>query len=170
VEMSSKIPVSRFRMVVPTKNKFKPRDPRFDELSGPFNEHLFKKSFSFLDELKNKEIEDLRKQLKREKEPEEQTKINKAISILTQRMAAEKRKEEHDSLRSTLRKTERNAIAKGKKPYYLKKSMERKQEMVEKFNQLKKENKLESFMAKRLAKNAKKDHRLLPKKRKKNAE
>jgi hypothetical protein len=44
-------------------------------------------------------------------------------------------------------------------------AMERKLEMVEKFKELKKENKLESFMAKRLAKNAKKDHRLLPSKR-----
>ena len=31
------------------------RDPRFDARSGTLNENLFKKSFSFLDDIKQKE-------------------------------------------------------------------------------------------------------------------
>ena len=31
------------------------RDPRFDDLSGTFNEDLFKKSYSFLDDMKTNE-------------------------------------------------------------------------------------------------------------------
>ena len=41
IEMSSKVPVSRFRQIVPPSRP-KPRDPRFEETAGPYSEHIFK--------------------------------------------------------------------------------------------------------------------------------
>eukprot|EP01118_Nematostelium_gracile_P018171 TRINITY_DN7999_c0_g1_i1.p1 TRINITY_DN7999_c0_g1~~TRINITY_DN7999_c0_g1_i1.p1 ORF type:complete len:278 (+),score=107.59 TRINITY_DN7999_c0_g1_i1:40-834(+) len=164
-EMSSKIPVTRFRVVVPNKQKFKSRDPRFSDLSGSFNENLFKHSYPFLDDYRKEELEELKKRAKKEKDPVELEKTQKAIAIMTQQMSAEKRKESKQKFKSEMRKKEQEAVAKGKKPFYLKKSAERKAEMVEKFKQLKKDNRLDSYMATRMARNAKKDHRMLPTKR-----
>jgi ribosomal RNA-processing protein 36 len=33
------------------------RDPRFDNLSGKFNENMFEKAYSFLDDIRNQEKE-----------------------------------------------------------------------------------------------------------------
>ena len=67
--MTSKRPVGRFRQVVelPARNY---RDPRFDNLSGKFNEGIFKNSYSFLEKYEKSEIDDMRKQIKKEKNPD----------------------------------------------------------------------------------------------------
>lgn len=48
MEVSSKISISRLREVVPVKRK-RARDPRFDPLSGQFNEAAFERAYEFLD-------------------------------------------------------------------------------------------------------------------------
>ncbi|CAI2173663.1 16575_t:CDS:2 [Funneliformis geosporum] len=67
MEVTSKKPVSRFRQIVEISNSVKHRrDPRFDSLSGKFNEDLFEKSYSFLDEYKKSEIELITNEIKKE--------------------------------------------------------------------------------------------------------
>lgn len=51
LEITSKRQVARFKNVVEVKKK-RLVDPRFDSLSGRFNEDLFAKSYAFLDEYK----------------------------------------------------------------------------------------------------------------------
>ena len=53
----------------------------------------------------------------------------------------------------------------GKKPFFQRKSEKRKAEMVRKYQELKASGQLEKFMEKKRRKNAAKDHRLLPSKR-----
>jgi hypothetical protein len=64
--------------------KFKSRDPRFDERSGKFNEDLFKKSYSFLDEYQKEEIQTLKATVAKIKDPEEkealEVKLRKLVS------------------------------------------------------------------------------------------
>lgn len=60
---------------------------------------------------------------------------------------------------------EKQAVAEGKKPYYLKKSEQRRLELVSKFDELKKSGRLDKFMEKRRKKNAAKDHRYVPSQR-----
>ncbi|KAJ2827445.1 rRNA biogenesis protein rrp36, partial [Coemansia furcata] len=62
--MSSKRPVSRFRQVVDIA-KPQTRDPRFDNLSGHFNEDLYEKSYGFLDKQQEEEIESLKAQMQK---------------------------------------------------------------------------------------------------------
>ena len=52
--------------------------------------------------------------------------------------------------------------AKGKRPYYLKKSEIKKQLLLDKFKTLKKSGKLDDFLAKRRRRNAAKDHIHVP--------
>jgi ribosomal RNA-processing protein 36 len=58
------------------------RDPRFDSLSGNFNEELFNKSYSFLDDLKQGEMKEMRKELKKTTDPKEKEKLRKALGIM----------------------------------------------------------------------------------------
>lgn len=56
---------------------------------------------------------------------------------------------------------EREAVKQGKSPYYLKKSEQRKLELLAKYEELKSSGRLEKFMDKRREKNAKKEHKHL---------
>ena len=68
-ETTSKKPVKRFRQVIETHTRTI-RDPRFDKLSGKFNEGLFESSYGFINDYEKKEVELLRKQVVVEKDPE----------------------------------------------------------------------------------------------------
>ena len=61
--------------------------------------------------------------------------------------------------------TERQAVEAGKKPFYLKKSEQRKLELLAKYRELKERGGLDKFMEKRRKKNAAKDHRYVPSQR-----
>jgi ribosomal RNA-processing protein 36 len=56
------------------------RDPRFDSLSGSFNKDLFEKSYSFLGEYRKAEVEQLHKELKKEKDEDRRREIQSVIS------------------------------------------------------------------------------------------
>lgn len=57
---------------------------------------------------------------------------------------------------------EREAVKQGKKPFFLKRSEQRRQELIRRFRDLKATGRLEKVMAKRRKKNAAKDHRYVP--------
>lgn len=58
------------------------RDPRFDSLSGKFNEDLYEKSYSFLNEYKKSEIEQIKSQISKEKDPVEKSRLQQLLSKL----------------------------------------------------------------------------------------
>ncbi|KAI9473934.1 MAG: hypothetical protein EXX96DRAFT_579922 [Benjaminiella poitrasii] len=74
MEVSSKRAVGRHREVVQLQ-AVKRRDPRFDKLSGHFNQDLFEKSYGFINEYKKSEMEMLKERIKKEKDPDTQEKL-----------------------------------------------------------------------------------------------
>ena len=57
---------------------------------------------------------------------------------------------------------EREAVRSGKRPFYLKKSEQRRLELLAKYQELQAAGKLDAFLEKRRKRNAAKDHRYLP--------
>jgi len=55
------------------------RDPRFDERTGSFNEGLFKKSYAFLDEMKQSEKQLVQREAKKARNPEKRAKLQTLI-------------------------------------------------------------------------------------------
>ncbi|GMF37167.1 unnamed protein product [Phytophthora lilii] len=66
LELSSKRTVGRFRQVVEVKKR-RALDPRFEAQSGRLNEDLFAKSYAFLDDYKQRELQEPKQQLKKTK-------------------------------------------------------------------------------------------------------
>ncbi|KAG2226779.1 hypothetical protein INT45_005744 [Circinella minor] len=184
MEVSSKKAVSRFREVVPTSGS-KTRDPRFDKLSGQLNQDLFEKSYSFLDDYKKSEQEMLRKTIKKEKNQEKRTNMESLLTkmvnyqkhlicvlfcltfshfIKVSREATEKQTKRKQELLRERKKAEAELVKQGKKPYFLKRSEQRKLELMDKYQQLGEKN-MDKILAKRRKKNAAKDHRRVPFKR-----
>ncbi|KAJ2884744.1 rRNA biogenesis protein rrp36 [Coemansia aciculifera] len=161
--MSSKRPVSRFRQVVDI-SKPQTRDPRFDSLSGHFNEDLYEKSYGFLDRQQEEEIESLKTQMQKIKsrDPHEAQRIQTVVSSMQSQIAAKKQKKHSQDLKRKHRKLELEAVKQGKTPYFLKKSDLKGMEAAEKFTKLKDSSKLDTYMEKRRKRNATKDHRHMP--------
>ncbi|XP_064601944.1 ribosomal RNA processing protein 36 homolog [Liolophura sinensis] len=158
MEITSKKRVSRFRHVIPTKKRVI-RDPRFDERSGAYDEKLFKKSYSFIEDVKERERQKLKKQLNKAKDAEAKAKIKSLLNRMGQQQQAEEAKAKKAEKEKEWNKREKELVAQGKKPFFLKKSDKRKLELAEKYRELKKSGKLEKYLSKKRKKNSQKERR-----------
>ncbi|KAG8187274.1 hypothetical protein JTE90_019163 [Oedothorax gibbosus] len=155
--ISSKRPVPVFREVFQVKKQHH-RDPRFDDLSGTFDEESFEEDYSFIKDIKKREKQELLKELKF---VGDNFKRKEEILYLLQRMknqehakkALEKRKAEENKRREDVMEAAKSGI----KPYYPKKSVIKKQELIEDFKALKNSGKLEKYLEKKRKKNFAKD-------------
>ncbi|XP_077192603.1 ribosomal RNA processing protein 36 homolog [Paroedura picta] len=161
LELSAKQPVPFLRQVVPVKKKV-PRDPRFDDLSGEYNPEVFEKTYAFLNDLRKKEKEEVRKQLKKCRTVDQQNKLRQLLTRMTQQEDAQKKRQKEREKDVALKKQQRELAKQGKKPFYLKESDKQKLELAEKYKELKKSGKLQNFLSKKRKRNAAKDKRKLP--------
>ena len=160
--MSSKRQVPRFRTVLEGGGP-QARDPRFESLSGKFSEDAFRKRYRFIfDETLPAEARPLRKQLREEKTEEGRRQVRAALNRVESRLARERDLRRGEKVARGLRDREKEAVGKGKKPFYVKKSVRRQLELVEKYKELKSTGKLDKVLAKRRQHNAAKDHRYMP--------
>ena len=89
---SSKKPVSKFRKVV--SNLAAPsRDPRFDDLSGTFNEDMFRKSYYFVDEQRGAELKTAMAELKKTKDEDRREQLIKLVQRMKEQGKAQKEKD-----------------------------------------------------------------------------
>ena len=76
--MTSRRHVSRFRQVVPVK-KHESNDPRFGERSGTFHREMFKKAYSFLEGVKEKEKKMVEREARKTKDAERKDQLHRLI-------------------------------------------------------------------------------------------
>ncbi|KAJ4289791.1 rRNA biogenesis protein rrp36 [Kalmusia sp. IMI 367209] len=134
---SSKRAVTRKRQVVEVK---KPtfRDPRFDSVSGPKpDENTLHKRYAFLNDYKNSEIAELREALKKTKNEVDKEKLKKKITSMESQQKTQQNKDKQQEILREHKKKEKELIKQGKKPFFLKKSEQKKQALVERFQNMK---------------------------------
>ena len=125
LEMSSKRPVSRLKTaIVPGSGALSRKgvDPRFNDLCGELQNHIFDSSYEFLQEMKQEEIDNLKKVIRKVKRPETKTELQAKLKLMESHFKVEKRQQRERKLVSQWKKEERQAVSQGKKPYYLKES------------------------------------------------
>ncbi|KAG0566455.1 hypothetical protein KC19_7G065200 [Ceratodon purpureus] len=160
MEITSKKPVPRFREVIQAPKR-EVRDPRFESLCGKFDESRFKKSYSFIyDEELPAERQRLKKELAKGSGDTEEAK--KRLEWIDRELREEQQRRKRAEAAAQHGSKEREAVKQGKKPFYPKKSEQKKEELVEKYQELKASGKLDKFMEKRRKKNSAKDHRFIP--------
>jgi len=142
MEVTSKKPVTRRRTAVDVP-KIERRDPRFSTLSGEFSADKFDNSYSFITNIQQNEVSELRKSLSlarklsqsspahlREERAAEVTRLERALKrteSAVERAQREKRKRE---VLGEAKKDEREKREKGKGGWYMKNS--EKQELLTK--------------------------------------
>nr|XP_023021440.1 ribosomal RNA processing protein 36 homolog [Leptinotarsa decemlineata] len=152
-EVSSKVRPKKFNKhseeKAPSTKKFVPRDPRFDPLCGQFDEKEFRANYKFLNDIRQNEKKELEKELKNCVNPER----NKVIQLLIQRInnqLREHNKIETEELKKVEEKMEiRRKLKSGEKPNFKKKSVKKLEDLIDKYETLKKSNKLKKHIEKR---------------------
>ncbi|XP_025846717.1 kelch domain-containing protein 3 isoform X2 [Vulpes vulpes] len=161
LEMSAKVRVPFLRQVVPISKKVA-RDPRFDDLSGEYNPEVFDKTYEFLNDIRAKEKELVKKQLKKHHSGQEHEKLQQLLQRMEQQEMAQQERRRQQELRLALKQEQRARAQQGHRPYFLKKSEQRELVLAEKFKELKRSKRLESFLSRKRRRNAGKDRRHLP--------
>lgn len=164
VEMSTKVPVPRYREVIHAPKKVA-RDPRFESLCGNFDHDGFRKRYNFLYEVElPSEKEKLQKLLKKTKDPKMTEELQSHITWIDKQLRSNTRSSKNIDAKilAEHKQKEREAAKHGKRPFYLKKSELRKRRLEQKYSELKASGKLDSYIDKRRKKNASKDHRYMP--------
>ena len=99
--------------------KKKNRDPRFDGLSGKFNKDFYDKSYGFLKNLKEKEINILEKEVKKKKyNEEEKKKLKNILSTSKNEVNSEKYLDKKLEIKKKFKKNIKDSIMNKKKPFF----------------------------------------------------
>ncbi|XP_076260062.1 ribosomal RNA processing protein 36 homolog isoform X2 [Rhynchophorus ferrugineus] len=145
----------------PVTKKSAPRDPRFDTLCGQFDKKTFTQNYKFVNNLRRKEKEQLEKEYQECTDPERK----KIIKLLKQRIENQLREEENRAKQKQKEENQKNEIKnkikQGEKPVYKKRSVKRLEGLVEKYEDLKKTNKLQKHLEKRTKKLKTKDRKMM---------
>lgn len=159
-EISSKRRVAALREA-PSAAKRSTRDPRFDDLSGEFDETMFSSSYGFIGDIRSEEKTKLQTELKKCKDPARRDLIVKLINKINTSDKANKLKADKRQLLVADRRQALENVKRGKNPYFAKKSDLRTAELKGKFERLKKEGKVDKYLAKRRKRNLQKDKKSL---------
>nr|CAG4646598.1 EOG090X0E8U [Macrothrix elegans] len=138
------------------------RDPRFDSLCGEFIEKKFHRHYEFVNEMKEDEIKKLNEELKEETDPKKIKKIKYVIQRLKNQLVAEKKRKIAEDKSQKEKQEVIDALKQGRKPFFQKKSDKKKEELKKKFDTLKKEGRLDQYMAKKRKHNTQKDRKYIP--------
>lgn len=99
-----------------------PRDPRFDSNCGTFDRSQFKEDYSFVSEIREKELNELKAQLKVTTDPDEKTKIKLLIQRMNNQNLEEKKLKERKMVELSERRNVQKAIKSNQKPFFVSKS------------------------------------------------
>ncbi|KAK9236851.1 hypothetical protein V1525DRAFT_405531 [Lipomyces kononenkoae] len=159
-EVSAKRPVSRFREVIEVP-KIVRRDPRFESLSGKFDEAQFRKNYAFLHTYMDSELQDIAERIKKTKDTNEMQNLQREYQSLDSKLKASKRKDFERDILKEREKNERELVKQGKKPFYLKKADKRKLILTKKFSEMK-SSEVDRAIKRRRKKNMSKERKQLP--------
>lgn len=168
-EISSKypVPLGRDRCLGIDNNSANGRsvkrfDPRFEDHCGDLREEHVERNYLFINGLREKRKRELQGALKKASSKEDaQYELDRMEQEDKRRDVLQRRKE----ILQKVRTEEKEAVKKGKNPYFLKEKDVRKLELKAKFEQLKKGGGIKKYIEKRRRKLAGKDKKLLPERR-----
>ena len=112
----------------PTRNQ-RPRDPRFDERTGAFNEDSFGRAYSFLEEMRQEERREVEKELEKGGGEEDTQKLRNLLDRIKAQQRARKERARDREIERKWQREEREKVGKGKRRFYLKKGELRKMQL-----------------------------------------
>ncbi|CAN8073580.1 unnamed protein product [Agarophyton chilense] len=137
-------------------------DPRFEEHCGDLLEEHVERNYAFVRSIQNSEKKSLEEKVKKNPEDYDASHELKSMEQSEIRRNALLRRR---NILSAYKKNEKEAVKRGKQPYFLKEKDVRNLEMRAKFEELKKTGGVKRYIQKRRKRLAGKDKKLLPNRR-----
>ncbi|VDK87510.1 unnamed protein product [Litomosoides sigmodontis] len=154
-EVSSKIPVSKFRNVFENEKLQRPVfDPRFDNRCGEFNNYIYQNNYSFLDEVRQREKKILMRELKNTAE-EGDVNRNRLKEALRKIKNQEKTQADMNLRREIIREIRREnneRMNQGLPPIFKTRAQIRELIWRKKYDELKRGKKLEKYLRRKTKK------------------
>merc|ERR1711944_159703 len=144
-EISSKHTVKRFRDVVglPTEVKCEKRDPRFDNMCGEFDEKIQRDAYNFIDDIKMKELSTLKGEINHETDPSRTKQLKYLIQRIEHQSREKSKVEKEKEIVRGKKRHNRDCINRGETAKLVTKQEEKNMDMIEKYEKLKRTNRLE---------------------------
>ena len=156
-EMSTSKPCGAVTDFLTNFHQPKAFDPRFQDECGEIDHIQFVKNYSFLQENRQSEIEQIKKKLSKSSNPEETQNLKRKKQSLEDQYKIFSAKQKDVEDRFQWHAEERKRIMEGKKPFWLNKSSMKQRDEQRKFKELKESGKLNKYLVKRRKKLAHKD-------------
>ncbi|KAF8534616.1 hypothetical protein BDD12DRAFT_755776, partial [Trichophaea hybrida] len=161
-EISSKRTVTRKREVVEPITRQKARDPRFDTaVNSRYDEHLFRKNYSFLEDYRNDEMRMLKEEIKKTKDERKSEQLAKKLKSMESQKQSQQNKDRLQQVLREHKKKERELVKQGKKPFYPKESTLKRLVLEDRFSELS-EKQLESTIARKQKRKTQKERKNMP--------
>ncbi|XP_060521736.1 ribosomal RNA processing protein 36 homolog isoform X2 [Cylas formicarius] len=138
-----------------------PRDPRFDPLCGSYDKKLFNSNYQFIQNIRQKERHTLQKEYNECVDSEKKRKIKLLIQRLDNQIGEQEKIDRQNHNKSEKKLEIREQLKRGKKPVFKSKSVKKIENLVEKYEELKKNNKLQKHIEKRSKKLSAKNRKKL---------
>lgn len=162
-EISSKIRQKQLKALLGNHSKPVPkpsRDPRFDPICGEFDKDTFKQNYQFVNEIRQKEKKQLQTELQECTDPERKNTIMLLIQRIDNQLREEQKINKKKQQEENEKKEIKEQLKRGEKPVFKKKSVRRLEGLVEKYEELKKTNRLQKHIQKRAKKLKLKDKKI----------
>ncbi|RZB40181.1 DUF947 domain containing protein [Asbolus verrucosus] len=159
-EISSKKQIRLENNVIQIK-KHRSRDPRFDPLCGQFDRKVFKNNYKFVNDLRKKEKTQLEKELKETTDSDKKKKIKYVVQRLDNQIREQEKQDKIDQQDYEEKEEIKNKLKQGEKVQFKKKSVKRLENLIGKYEELKKTNKLQKHIEKRSKKLSARERRRL---------
>ncbi|KAK8065365.1 hypothetical protein PG997_012112 [Apiospora hydei] len=172
MEVSAKRAVTRKREVVSVP-KVVARDPRFGPLgttsSTSYNRHpnpameeeATRRNYAFLDKYREDELAELKKEVKKTRDPAAKEKLQRAVMSMQSRKQMLERRDAERAVVTEHRRQEKELVKQGKQPFYLKKSEQKKRVIMDRFAGMKK-GQVDKAIERKRKKLASKERREMP--------
>lgn len=146
----------------------KSKDPRFegDQLTEE-DRAQFRRRYGFIDDMQSEELKQLKKAIRREKNGEELERLKYAKNVMESRIRSERDMDLRRQIKTEHNREQKLRAEQGKSTYFLKDSELEKRVQTKKFEDLEKQGALERYMAKKRKRQASKDKKATPFKRRK---
>lgn len=120
-EVSAKKQVPLLGKTRVSKKDSGPRDPRFDSNCGEFDRDKFKEDYSFVNEIREKEITELKSQLKHLKgdKADEKKKVKLVLQRMQNQNLEEQKLKERKQALASEREKNKNALKNERKPFFV---------------------------------------------------
>uniref|UniRef100_A0A182NGD1 rRNA biogenesis protein RRP36 n=1 Tax=Anopheles dirus TaxID=7168 RepID=A0A182NGD1_9DIPT len=150
-EITSKRKVPALGMGKAPKNTSvpQPRDPRFDPRQGYYSGRQFRNNYSFINDLRGKELRKLKNKLELATDPEETNNLKFLIQRTDNQVREYAKQKALDGDRMREKQQARQAIQEGKRPFYERKSTKQARALVEQYEKIKETGALAKHIDKR---------------------